>query len=261
MNPNRNYLKVAFDMFWIQASWTLAGFFTMAVVQIVKSYFAIRNGSEIGDFFTNTLTAGVVFVLVIGIISASIFLQIYVNQGVTRRDHFIGGAIAALGLSIMIVVVALILTSLESFIVNLMDLPITYQTIIEEEIESNIIANIVLTVVSPTFLNLDSLPWIVYLMVIVLRLFMFYLIGWFIAAGFYHSGVITGLGTILLSIIFISGFDLFWQNSPNNILTKYLSLEVQSFSPYIAILMSIIIIGIVLFLIRILTKKVAIRLF
>jgi hypothetical protein len=261
MNSNKNFLKVAFDMFWVQGGWTLAGFFVMAIIQVVKSYLTINGWSEINNFFTNTLTSGMVYVLIIGIISAAIFLPLYVHQGVTRRDYYIGSAFAAFGLSIMIVAVAFILNGLESFIVNVMDLPITYQTIVEEEMEANIIANIVLTVVSPTFLNLDSLPWIVYLAVIALRLFMFYLIGWFIAAGFYHSGVITGLGSILLSIILISGFDLFWQANQNNILAKYLSLELQSFSPYAALLLSIIVIGIVLLLIRILTKKVPIKLF
>src|SRR5690625_6438150 len=87
-------------MFLEQMKWSLWFIVFVLVSYIVVIAISINTGSNSSDFFGFSYGSTKVYMLVIGIISASAFLTFYVKHGVTRKDYFIGSILAIIFLSI-----------------------------------------------------------------------------------------------------------------------------------------------------------------
>jgi hypothetical protein len=217
------------------------------------------NGNEINNYFSGVYMASHIFMLVIGIISTYGFLGFYVGNGVTRRDYFKGATLSAIGLSIAIPVIASIVSVVERWFINLTHLytaesnPFASQGIVEE---SNLIGDIVKSVVHSPFVDLHG-NWLLAILIFALNLLTYFVVGWFIGASFYRFDILIGLGAILLSIAILFTAD--------GLLRAALELPVHevfaslSLSLPIFVLASLILLGIVLWFIRQMTKKVSIK--
>ena len=217
------------------------------------------NGSEINNYFSIVYVAAHIFMLVIGIISVYGFLPHYVGNGVSRRDYFKGATLSTIALSITIPVIASIISVLERLFINLTNLyPVDSNPFISQGIaeESGLIVDIVKSVVIPPFVDLHD-NWLLAILIFSLNLLTYFVVGWFIGTSFYRFNILIGIGACLLSVAILTAAD--------GLLRAALELPVYevfaslSLSLPTSILASLILLGIVLWFIRQMTKKVSIK--
>lgn len=259
MKQKTIYPKVATDLFWVQLFWALGFLGVLLVIQIIKAILSITQGNEMSDYFDAVFIAANIFMLVIGIISSYGFLPYYVGNGVTRKDYFKGSAIASVGLSITIPIIASVISVIQVFIVNLINLTILKDSSLGNNAtggEGSIIGEIILSIIFTPFVDLQS-NWLLAIFVFALNIFIYYLVGWLIGSGFYRFGVLFGLICIIIAFLVIYAQDL--------LLSIALGLPVQDmfaslhFPIYTAIIGIFVLIVITLWMIRQLTKRVAIK--
>ena len=259
MTQKAVYPKVATDLFWIQLFWSLGFLGVMFVIHIIKVILGSINGNEINNYFSAVFVAANIFMLVIGIISVYGFLPHYVGNGVRRRDYFKGATLSTIALSITIPVIASFVSVLERWFINLTNLytvdsnPFISQGIAEE---SGLIGDIVKSVVISPFVDLHN-NWLLAILIFSLNLLTYFIVGWFIGASFYRFNILIGIGSCLLSIAILVAAD--------GLLRAALELPVHevfaslSLSLPISVLASLILLGIILWFIRQMTKKVSIK--
>lgn len=226
--------KVAADLFTIQVKWSL---WYIAVIVLLHVFISFL--SEHGIFalsYGSTPT----YMLVLGIVAGN-FLPFYVKHGVTRKDYYLGSALAALGLSFTLAVIFCILSGFESIIYANIDLGINmdsfnFQMIIE-----------------------GSSNWYTSVLIYALNTYAFYLLGWFIYLGFSRYKWVTGIVFCLLAFLFASLHGLFWNDQLLPIFANEMANLSATVPLYIAILGTVVLIGILLGLIRLLTKKTPIN--
>lgn len=212
------YPKVATDMFWAQLSWAFGYLGVLAMIHIVRIVTSFMNDTEPSNYYVTIFVSSNIFMLVIGIISAYGFLEYFVGNGVTRRDFFKGSSIAAVGLSIVIPIVASVVTVIETVIFKALNLSFKEETLAVDKITESgdgfvgeIIGNVVQVVILAPFVELYE-NWPLAITVLVLNLFFYYLVGWFISAAFQRFGVVIGLGCIVFSIMLVFVQDIFLRN-------------------------------------------------
>jgi len=124
------------------------------------------------------------------------------------------------------------------------------------ENEGSLIGDIIQSLIITPFISLQS-NWLLAIFIISLNIFFYYILGWLIRAGFYRFGVGMGLSCSLFSIAVIVTQDLLFSiplDLPVNNL--FASLD---FPIVVSVLVIFFLIGIVLWMIGQLTKKVAIK--
>lgn len=165
------------------------------------------------------------FFLVCGILSLFTFLKYFVSMGVTRKSYFKGNMYGIVLLAVMFTGVTALIYSIESLILKGYD---------------NNFGQMVLFFVK-----------------MVMDIILFYLIGWFIAVGFYHTKVFKGIVFILIAIVVVFIQSGIWGES---LPLDFLSIiTIESFSPVVICLISFFIISLFMFVIHRLTKNVAIK--
>lgn len=165
------------------------------------------------------------FFLVCGILSVSGFLNYFVSRGVTRKAYFNGNVYGIFLLAIMFTSATAVIYYIESLIFS------GYE---------NSFGQMALFFVK-----------------MVVDIILFYLIGWFIAVGFYHSNFVKGVGFILIAIavVFIQS-GIWGEGLP----LAFLSIvTIQDFSPILIISISVFFISVFIYIIRQLTKNVTVK--
>ena len=263
----KTYPKLAADMFWTLMSWTFGFLGVMIVINIIQRAINVIQGTEVdGGFYGSLMIASNIYMLIIGIISIY-FLPYYVENGVTRKDYFTGTLIASIGVSIALPIIIFLISIVERFILtNWLNMSYKIQDINEifNEVLMDIddglgsfIGDLILSVIlSP---NMDpSSNWMLAIAVFALNIFIFYLLGWLISAGFHRGGIIIGLGFIVIAIVMNTLKDMLLRivlDLP--ISARFAALE--PFSPWIAMAGILLLILVVIGVIRLLTKKVPIE--
>jgi hypothetical protein len=258
-------LKIGSNMFTEQMKWTvwfIGISFLVHIIQICGNLLGTRSdNNEVTDYFLASHIAGNIYMLVIGIIAAYAFLPFFVQNGLTRRDVFKGSLLAAIGLSIVIPIITLILSLLVGWIVDLFNLPVTITDMPvfdKEDTSGNLIEAIVFSILdAPTGVH-ENLS--LALLLNTLNLFFFYIVGYFITTGFYRFNVMIGLGYILISISLISIRSMFWGTNTMDIVYNWLPIGTFQLSSSAFIVASIVLSLIIIWLIRLTTKKMAIKL-
>lgn len=259
--------KVALDMYVIQLVWSLMflGFFLF--LQIAKPLMAMipflnmNDKINVGNYFDTVFISSNIFMFVLGIIVITGFLPYYVSNGVPRKDYFKGGALAAAGLSISLPIMASAVYALQKFIMKITNLPLVKESTLANEVtvgnDDGLISDLVQSYIFTPFVELES-NWLLAIIIFALNIFTYYVVGWLIGAGFYRFSVAVGLFCIVIGFIIVSIQDLLLSVAldlpVHNVLT---SLD---FSLYIAIPVTLALIGITLWMIRKMTKRVSIRL-
>ncbi len=212
------------------------------------------------SYFDAVFVSSNIYMLVIGIIAAYAFLQYYVSSGVTRKDYFKGAAIASVGLSFSIPIIASVIAALQIFIINLMNFPILTRSQLANrftEDDGNLIGNFIQSIILTPFVDLQD-NWLVAIVVFASNILMYYLVGWLIGSGFYRYGVLPGLLCIVIAFVVLYAQDL--------LLSIALDLPVHDmfasldFPVFVSIVGIVILVSIVLWMIRQLTKRAPIKL-
>ena len=260
MKAKAIYPKVATDLYWIQILWTLGFLGMLLLIQIVKAILPIGKGNGMNSYFDVVFVSSNIYMLVIGIIATYAFLQYYVSSGVTRKDYFKGAAIASVGLSFSIPIIASVIAALQIFIINLMNFPILTGSQLANrftEDDGNLIGNFIQSIILTPFVDLQD-NWLVAIVVFASNILMYYLVGWLIGSGFYRYGVLPGLICIVIAFVVLCAQDL--------LLSIALDLPVHDmftsldFPVFVSIAGIVILVGITLWMIRQLTKRAPIKL-
>jgi hypothetical protein len=252
----KNVLKVATDMFWMQLFWALGFLGVMLLVHIAKMVATLFREEEVSTFYASASIASNIFMLVIGIISSLGFIKHYVGHGITRKDYFYGSAFASVGLSVLIPILSAIITYVVGFVIKIAGFSIVLKGYRNEPLdESGIIGNIVQSIIMAPIIELDNDPLLA-LFIFSLSALTYYIAGWLIGSAFYRFGAIIGIGTIILgaAVIYIEKI----------LINAGLGLEFFDYSFNLPLAVSaailLVLLCIVLWLIRQFTKRIPIKL-
>ncbi len=258
---NRVSHKVAMDLYLVQMTWTLVFLGIMFIVHIVKviSAFFIEGVRE--DFFLSVHASTFVYMLVIGLIGAQGFFPYFVGNGITRRNYFKGTFFGLVGLAVTIAVIVALITGLEYMIVKLFNLPIVFTNTMNNVFESSTpdLGEIIKMVVMSPYFDLSS-SWTLSMFTFVLFACIHYLIGWLIGAGFYSLGKGVGFGLIVLAIGFVLLRNILWGMDWGKPFYHLFPLESFEFPLIVSVCGTIVIIGILLWMIWRITKRAVIKL-
>ncbi|CAM4287625.1 hypothetical protein BAMA_04055 [Bacillus manliponensis] len=252
-----NMGKVARDMFFVQLIWSSWYLLFLLTANIIIGILITRRGVIEGDFLEGGFIdfshhSSRVFMLVIGIISAYAFIRFYVKQGVTRKDYFFGAALGSIGLSLVIPVLCTILSGIQHIIINIFQF-------------SPVIDN---TPFLGSYTN-----WFSIIIVYTLNIFTYYIIGWLIGAGYHRYGWIIGFGFIALGIACASLLEFLWTfdtsfldirgparilSLPADVIVNMLP-NINHLPMYVSLLGNILLLGVGLWIIRIVTKRATIK--
>ncbi len=251
--------KVAKEMFSVQMSWTVWFLGIVFAVNIIKIISAINQNTEVDNLYNAVFVAGTIYMLIIGIISIS-FLRHYVENGVTRKDYFKGTLLAALGLSIIIPLIAYMVSQLQLLLLKNIE-TVSVKTAefnsVVLDVDDHIIGEIVTSIVFAPYIDPQNHAWLA-LAVFSINLFTYYVLGWFISVGFYRFHAGAGLAFIFIALIIVSLEDVFLRVSLDlPVLSRYEMLE--SLPAGILLLFALLLIVLALSIIRLLTKRVAIK--
>ncbi len=256
MKPTAVFPRVAKDIFFVQLMWTGGFLGIMLIVNIVKLIIAGIKGNEAEGFFSSIFVAGNIYMLIIGIL-AIYFLPHFVGNGVTRKDYFIGTVLASIGLSIIIPIITLLVSVLERLILNMLDITLKGQTINEVDVDAAVIGDIVQSIIISPYVDPQSNLFLA-ISVLSLNLLVIYLIGWLISSSFYRFDIVVGIGFILIGLNLKMLKDTFLRISLDlPIPGWYTKLDFLPISFSLIGILLIILISI--WIIRLLTKKVAIK--
>ena len=260
----RIHQKVAVDLYAVQMAWTKWFLGIALAVHVIKMLIALNTGeAQQEDFFLSTYVATNIYMLVIGIIGAYGIFPFFVGNGITRRDYFKGAALGSLGLALTIGIASAIITGLEYFLVKVLRLPIEFiNTMGKSAFESdggNLIGNILkMIVISPYFDISDN--WFLSLFVYVLFAFNYYLIGWLIGSSFYCLGQGAGFAIIVVGIVFSMIGDILWGFTWGKPFSRWFPIESLDLPPIVSAIGSALLVGLILSLIRLITKRAVIKL-
>ncbi|MEK5183818.1 hypothetical protein [Solibacillus sp. FSL W7-1324] len=237
MKTKKSYV-VGTSMFQVIGGWTI---WFMAIVlaiyigSVVFSNFTgnsfemsvpsfMEEGSEtsIAALLGNS---GRIFFLVCGILSMGPFLQYFVSMGVTRKAYFKGNVMGVFLLAVSFTLLTAILYGAEYFIFGNF---------------------------SNSFEQMS-----LYFVKLALDIVIFYLVGWFIAAGFYRMNLIMGVSFILISLVVIFIHSGLWgEDLP---LAIFSIISVENYSAVIIVLLNALLIGALVYTIRQLTKNMTVK--
>ena len=252
--------KVAVDLFREQMKWSLWFLSFLVFAHIVHQVIVLNfgeAGDSVGDFLTFSYGSSKVYMLVIGIVSAFSFLARYVNRGITRKDFYKGAVLAVIGLSFAIAFLATLFKGIEYLIMDVTKL----SHLIDYSSGSNFGDSTIyfpVGITDSTHLDFSG-NWFLALFLYSINILTYYLIGWLIGAGYYRFGWIIGFGFIALSLLLVTTLGFLWEGELGDPIAKWLSIDAVSFPLSISIVGNILLIGIALWLIRLLTRRVAIK--
>ncbi|REJ22114.1 hypothetical protein [Caldibacillus debilis] len=259
--------KIAIDMFAVQMGWALWYLGIVTMIQIVRLIFSAKNGSRIEDFFLSTGQSANIFMFVLGILAVYAFMPAFIRNGVTRKEFFKGGIAAAAGLALALPLIAGGMALAERSLVRLADLPVSYHSadMIDSggDSPSSWVRTIIRMIIVPVFdIPLADLQenGLLAIALHALNLAFFYLSGWLIGAGFYRYGGPAGLGFIVLALFFFHLRAFLWKKEAAESLKQWLPVDTFSIPLPGFIFASLALIFIMAWLIRLLTRRVAVKL-
>lgn len=237
MKKKSTISAIIIDMFIKILSWSIWYIAILTILHIVLVIIGARIDIDFitTDLFTFSYPTISVSVFVMSIIGNYTFMPFYIKHGVTRKEYFMSNTVVGLGLSVSTTFIFLVLGSIEKFFIK------------------DIITN---TSMKPIGIYADKNPLII-LFVVILSVFLFYLLGWIIHIGYYRFGWIVGFLFIGFVILVSYIFGLFWGEALFNITDN---VSVITGSNGVSLLGTIVLIGCVLIIIRLLTRRITIKL-
>lgn len=235
-NSHSNITKLAFDFYTLQMKWATWYLIIVTAISVFVPMFL--SGRIEGDISWSVLqgiySASKIYLFVVAIILCFAMIGFMVKSGVTRRDYFYGTAIASVGVSFSIIIIGALIT----FIIDLIGLKPYDPTL--------------------RFLNSDS-TWLLPIISLSLILTSYYLAGWIVAAGYYRFGGVKTVGFVGITLVFVSMIDLLWEGEISYPIISIFDLSLTEFPALYSIVLTLILIGLALWLVRIITKRTPIK--
>ncbi|MBU9674750.1 hypothetical protein KQ939_09235 [Planococcus sp. CP5-4] len=233
---SRRYLKVATAVFSEMIRWSLWFFSILLVIHLIRIFWLNGGPSPIEGFFTFSQYSTSIFMLVLGIMSAYTFMGRHIQQGVSRRDSFFGISLAAIGLSLFLTVVPLVINGIQHLLAKVSVFPVALDTAVAFETTAGMVAAAI-----ALFMNVLT----------------YYLAGWLISIGYYRFRWIAGFGFIALTFIVFGLNDYLWK--PGNYTLDWLPYEPLEADFWLTALGSAAMILVLFLAMRILTKRAPIK--
>ncbi|WP_341201191.1 hypothetical protein [Planomicrobium okeanokoites] len=227
--------KVAFGIFYEQFKWSLWFLSILVTIHVFVLFFVPNSDAGIVNFFEFSRYSSAIFMLVCGIMAVYVFVTSHVQQGVTRKNVYFGIAIGALGLAIFLTMIPILVTGIEFLLAEYTALQFTFTSIG------------------------SSSEWLMEAVFYLLNIFTYYLIGWLIGVGYYRFGWIIGFLFIAAAIVALSLNGYFWEEDDIGSVIPWLPDIQTDSSPFIAITCSLILSVALLGVMRLLTKRMAIK--
>jgi hypothetical protein len=183
-----------------------------------------------------------IYFLVLGLLSMGGFLTYFVSNGVTRKNYFVGMCLTLFCLGLGTTAIIGLLHGVERVVLSWIG-PVGWLSSTSIGAEN---------VWNPIGAENVSLA----LIMIFFQFILYYLIGWFISAGFYHHWL-AGFGCIAVGFITVATLDFAWGNEGHLPLSEWLAIE--PFSPGMAVLDSSIVALLYIIFMRLLTKNAVVQ--
>lgn len=239
MKQGLTYSKIARGTFYEQFKWSLWFFGFLTAAHIIGLIIVNNTGGELPGYFVFSIHAVAIFLLVCGIINAYGFMGYFVQQGITRKDSFLGITIAAFALTFAVTLISLVLNAIEQLIAGSVSLPLDTE---------------VTNVFDP------ASGWMAAAGFYYLNMLTYYLVGWLIGVGYYRYEWLIGFVFVALAIFAFSLNGYFWGDAGLSSIIPWISHNPAEASPIVAVTGSLILIMILLASIRMLTKRMVIKL-
>src|SRR5690625_4108027 len=153
-----SYIKTGLDLFYVQLTWTFWALGMFLLINIGRLIFL----NYVDSYYSGGYIAANTYMLVIGIIAIN-FLSYYVENGITRKNYFIGNILASIGLSIAIPILIYTISFFEKLIVHNFTSKVlrdhTLEGAVEQvttDIDGNIIGEIIQSIILTPFINPES---------------------------------------------------------------------------------------------------------
>lgn len=236
MKPNKdsNIMKLALDLYTVQMKWTFWYLIVVLAISIFSSLFLSNIIEWELGIIESTYSASKVFLVIVSLFTCLAKLGFLVRNGITRKDYFYSTTIAAVGLTLSIVIIA----SIVSFIFDLFEL--------------NVLSSGV------SFLTTRS-TWMITIGSLSLILFSYYIAGWIIATGYYRFGGFKVIGFAVMSIGFVSIIGFLWEGEGEYYKESTLLFSTGNISIISKFIITTILIGLALWLVRLITKRIPIK--
>ncbi|MGM0835150.1 MAG: hypothetical protein ACQEV7_03270 [Bacillota bacterium] len=232
------FAKVSIDLYTEQMKWAFWFIPIVFIAYLTVNHF-VTDVNELNLSFSSFIyQPAKIFMLICGIMMSFIFFNLYVKNGVTRKDVLGGASLAGVGLSFTITIISAILTTILKLIGSWTDY--TPQT---KQLE---------------FFGTNSL--LMHIFIISLIILAYYVSGLIISFGFYKYGGLGGLISIAFAIAYMSLVDLFWEGELTHPLAESLNIPFPELSVLVSILGTILLVAGGLLVLRRVTKKVRIKL-
>ncbi|MFA9557684.1 hypothetical protein ACERII_10300 [Evansella sp. AB-rgal1] len=229
-------VKVSSDLFFTQMKWAIWFVGIVFVVSLVIPRF-VTDVDHI-HFLAFIFQPTKIFMLVIGILSCFAFLGYYVGNGITRKDYFIGTVVGAGGVVIGIMAIASVLQG----VLLLVGMVTTY----------------VPNTSHGDVLGTESV-WLVPFVGYSLSGLAYFVAGWLISIGFYRYGGIGGAISIISAIIYVGLTDMGWERGSSLQFFGFIQIPLPDLSLPFAMVTTVVLLVVGLWVIRRLTKRVPIK--
>lgn len=239
MKPVKLYPKIALDFFLEQFKWSAWFFSFLTLAHIIGMFIANRNDGKVDGFFVFSSYSAAIFMLVCGIIAAFGFMAYFVQQGITRKDMYLGMMIGAFGLAIAVTLVPLAVHATEFLISNFVSLPVKFDSLTIFERTSG---------------------WPSAVGAFLLNVFTYYLIGLFIGIGYYRFNWLIGLGFVGIALVALTLNGFFWGDAGLSAVIPWIPNFPGEATLLLSIAGSLLLIAALLTAARMLTKRIPIKL-
>ncbi|ABR50034.1 conserved hypothetical protein [Alkaliphilus metalliredigens QYMF] len=235
--------KLSLDLFYMQMQWSFWYISIILIIHLILQLVLPRFVPDVEEinlsFMIMFFQSSKIYMAIIGIIACYSFLPFFVKNGITRRDYFIGSSVAAVGVSFSILLVSAVITVVLQFLAPILG----YSP----------------NIVPVAFLDTTSL-WIVPIISLSLIILCYYIAGWVIAVGFYRYNNLRRIGFIAIGLFYVSVTDLIWEGGLSHPLIAKLNIPFPDLSIGLSVGVTSLLIGLGLWFIRSLTKRIPIKL-
>lgn len=231
------YRKVSAAVFSDMFKWSLWFFSILFAVHLIRIFWLNGGTDRIEGFFIFSQYSVNIFMLVVGIMSAYVFMSRHIQQGVSRKDSYLGTALAALALSAFATLVPLTVNGLQHLLAETISLPVELDTVSAFETTGG---------------------WFAAAIALFLNTLTFFLAGWVISIGYYRFGWIAGFGFIALSFVIFGLNDYLWKPNTADAM-EWLPYNPLEANFWLTALGSSVLILLLFSLMRLLTKRVTIK--
>lgn len=234
---SQRYRRVAAAVFSDMFKWSLWFFSILFAIHLVRVFWLNSDTDQIEGFFVFSQYSVNIFMLVVGIMTAYAFMGRHIQQGLSRRDSYAGTAIAAVGLSLFVTIVPLVINGIQHFLAETVALPVTLDTASAFEATGG---------------------WFAAAIALFLNVLTFYLAGWLISIGYYRFGWIAGFGFIALSFVVFGLNDYLWKPTTADAMA-WLPYDPLDADFWLTALGSSVLVLVLFLAMRLMTKRVTIK--